>query len=335
MAARASPGHQVRQRLAVDLRHRGIRLVGRDRRIVFARVAARRRAQHPRTLLDQRIAWPVLYLRNGVLQRATLGFGDSAGGDRMRAEQFRNLVWTELRAPAHGLEEAVHRVGVVARRGEDADADPVGLVLVLAGEIDLRLDREVLRGGDGAHRGVRVSSGHRADQDCRQRRRGRDEVRASLRLDAARDVSLRDVRDFVRQDGRELALALGLEQQAGVNADESARQRERVDRRIADQEEREVAVAVVRHAREAQAERLQVLADLRVLEHAARIAEPAHHHAADAVLVLEAEGGLGRRAHLRQLVLDRLLGEERRGQQHRAREQQACERSGQVRACGK
>ncbi|MFO7594514.1 MAG: hypothetical protein R6X15_10795, partial [Pseudomonadota bacterium] len=100
-----------------------------------------------------------------------------------------------------------------------------------------------------------------------------------------------------------------------MDAHEPPRQRERVDRRIAHHEEVEVAVAVVREAGQAQPQGLQVFTHFGIFEQRAGFAQTAHHHAADSVLVLDAQGSLGRGAHFGQLVLRRL------GRQ-RAREQQ-------------
>ena len=105
---------------------------------------------------------------------------------------------------------------VEAAPRHDADADAVGFVLVLAREVDLLLGREALRRADRTHR--RIGS-RRADAPIR--------IAASIAaaetrlarpcvLDAARDVPLGDVRDLVREHARQLALAVGLHEQAGV-----------------------------------------------------------------------------------------------------------------------
>ena len=56
----------------------------------------------------------------------------------------------------------------------------------------------------------------------------------ALRADGARDVPLRDVRDFVRRRRPPAPIRCGTgEHRAVVDADETARQRERVDRAFA------------------------------------------------------------------------------------------------------
>ena len=56
----------------------------------------------------------------------------------------------------------------------------------------------------------------------------------------ARDVMLRNVRNFVRQNRRQLGFGLTEKNQASVDADETTRKRKGVDRWIADREELEI-----------------------------------------------------------------------------------------------
>ena len=94
-------------------------------------------------------------------------------------------------------------------------------------------------------------------------------------------MPLRNVCDFVRDHARELALVLGIEQQSAVHADEAAGQRECVDRVVPDDEEVEALRAVRRLARQALADRADVLGDLGVFEDLILVAQAAHDHAAD------------------------------------------------------
>ena len=57
-----------------------------------------------------------------------------------------------------------HAAGREAGRGHDLEADPVGLALDVAREVELALDRRRLRAGDdGAHR-VGVAAARRREQ---------------------------------------------------------------------------------------------------------------------------------------------------------------------------
>ena len=85
--------------------------------------------------------------------------------------------------------------------------------------------------GDRAHvgvaRAVRVlvrRGGERADHRQHHQRR-----HLLLGLDGADQVILRDVRNFVREDGGQFVLAARHRDQAGVDADETAGQGKRVD----------------------------------------------------------------------------------------------------------
>ncbi len=121
------------------------------------------------------------------------------------------------------------------------------------------------RRGTGARRG-----------DGQRERGQRVEQRALLPGEQARHVMLRHVRDFVREHGRELGLALREEDETGVDADVAAGQRERVDGRIADREELEVLAAVGHRGDEAMAELVQVVVDFGVVEIGARGADLPH-----------------------------------------------------------
>ena len=136
----------------------------------------------------------------------------------------------------------------------------------------------------------------------------------ALGLDPARDVALRDVRDLVCEDAGQFAFVARLEQQPRVHADEAAGQREGVDRLVADHEEVERAAAVLRLARELEAERLDVFAHLRVLEQRAGFAHLAHDHAPEPVFVLDRQRLLRRSAHFGQVVLRGLCKPGRRAQ---------------------
>ena len=103
-------------------------------------------------------------------------------------------------------------------------------------------------------------------------RRQRVQQRALLARERARHVVLRHVRDFVRQHRRELGLALRQQDETGVDADVAARQREGVDRGIADGEELEVLTTLGHRGDEPMAELVQIVVDLRVVEIAARTA---------------------------------------------------------------
>jgi hypothetical protein len=123
-----------------------------------------------------------------------------------------------------------------------------------------------------------------------------------LSRDAASNVSLSDMRDFVRQHARQLAFVLGLEQQSAVHPNEPARQGERIDGVVANHEEIEALRAIVRLARQPIAERADVLGDLGIFEDLVLISQPADDHAADLVLVLQREHGLRRTADIWQIV---------------------------------
>ena len=129
----------------------------------------------------------------------------------------------------------------------------------------------------------------------------------ALCLDGARDVPLRDVGNFVCNDAGQLRLVGGGGDQAVVHADEPAGQREGVDVPFADHEEREALLRILNLGCDLAAKVLDVVGDLWVLENQPLIAQPAHHHQAELVLVVDRQGGIGPGADVRQIV--RALGE--------------------------
>ena len=250
---------RVARRVRAHQRDRAAVLVGFGRgqvgaaraRVQVAKAGFRRHGLHVQALADQRVAGAVLDARALELLGAITGFGDALGRDRVGAQQGRDVAARAAGALLHGPEEIRHRHGIEPRRRQDADADAVRLALVRAREVDLLLGRQPLGRGHGADQRVARQAGGRADQDGRQHGRHRREVGAAGVLDRARDVALRDVGDLVREHAGELAFAAGRGDQAGIDADEAARQREGVDAVVLDREEREAMRALVGMARRA------------------------------------------------------------------------------------
>ena len=225
--------------------------------------------------------------------RARLRLGDALVGDRVVAQVSRHAAFDEPHRRLQALHEGCHRGVVEARRIEPLEAEPVRLVLVLAGEVDLcwivsacvaaiaptaasPLDAPPLR---EARIATRESS-------------ERHQHRILLRGECARDVVLRHVGDFVRQHARELRFRLREQDQAGVDADEAAGQRERIDLRIGHREELEVLLDVGRSRDQPVPELVQVVVDLGIVDIAAARAELAHDRLAELPLLRRREIGL-------------------------------------------
>jgi hypothetical protein len=136
-----------------------------------------------------------------------------------------------------------------------------------------------------------------------------------------RDVPLRDMTDLVREHRRQLALGLGRAQQAGVDADEAAGQRERVDRVVGDREELEAGRTGRGRGGQRRGEPVQVVDHLGVVEVGRVAADLPHDRLAEPPLGLRAELVAGRLAELGQVVELRARGHraerERGGQRYR------------------
>ncbi len=141
------------------------------------------------------------------------------------------------------------------------------------------------------------------EHDGREHGCGREQAGVGLVDHAAHQVALRDVRRLVREHARELVLVGGREEQAAVDHDESARHREGVDDRIAHHGVVELMLSLLGAAREAVAELLDVVGDLRVLEHDPLRAHLPRPRLADLELLLQRHGGGGRTAEIGQVLL--------------------------------
>src|SRR5690349_4112133 len=130
-------------------------------------------------------------------------------------------------------------------------------------------------------------------------------------------MALRDVRDFVRKHARQLGLALCGQDEPGMHADEPAGQRERVDLRVAYQEEFEILTRVRALRGEAVAERIDVVGSLRIVVEAAVRADLAHDVLTELALLDRGESGLRHVTEVRQsLGQDARNGEQQQQQKY-------------------
>ena len=208
---------------------------------------------------------------------------------------------------AHVAEEARHPERIVAGGGHRADADPVGLVLILARVIDLVLYGRALACENGALHGVgRAPARGRPQQDGGQHGGGRDQPRMALVDDLAHQVALGDVRGFVGHDAGELVLVARRQDQAAVDGDEAARHGEGIDDRVAHHEVVELMLAFLGPARQAMSDLLDVVAHLRVFQHAAALAHLPEPAESGLVLILQGHGRIRRAAEIREVLLGRI-----------------------------
>ena len=215
----------------------------------------------------------------------------------------------------HALEEVSHRVGIEPCFRERADADPVRFGLVLAREVDLHLLEDALHRGHRADIGVAGAVGVlvRGRGDRADHRENHQRGHLLLGLDGANQVILCDVRDFVREYRRELVLGLRRRDQARIDADETARQRERVDLRVAHDEECESLVGLRTVRDELVAERVEIVREQRIVQHAVLVAQLMQDIETILALLLGRSDLPGRAAEIGQAH----LAAERTARQHR------------------
>jgi len=195
----------------------------------------------------------------------------------------------------------------------EADADAIGLQLVVAREIDLVLRSHPLGSDDAAL--DRLPAADRPEEDRRQQGRRGGEALLLLVADHARDVVLRDVRGLVRHDARELRLARGGEHQAVVDEHEPARDGKRVDAGVLDHEVLEAPPAFGALGSEPQADPAHVFADFGILEQRVLITQLPGDHGPEAVFIRVRQHRRRRASHVGQVGAGRrgAQGERRRG----------------------
>ncbi|MNV31046.1 hypothetical protein D3C71_1223350 [compost metagenome] len=223
---------------------------------------------------------------------AGLGLADAGGVDRVGLQEIRDAV-TALVAPhrgRHALEEAGHRIHVVAAAGECADAQAVGLGFVGAGVVDLALLHQPHAGGDRGHGGVAggVAAGLLRGDHCRQHAQQDRNLVALGAFHPAQHMLLGDVGDFVGQHRGHFVLALGSQHQARVDPDIAAESGKGVDLPVLEHEEGVGLTRLGTVGAQPGAHGLQPVIDQRVIEQIAVVAQFAQHH--PAVLGLPGRG---------------------------------------------
>jgi hypothetical protein len=182
-------------------------------------------------------------------------------------------------------EEALHAAAVESGLHQRLETHPVRLALGLAREVELLLHHGRLAAHDRRLRQVATRRAARArGQDGEQQRADRHRGGLLLARDHARDVALGDVADLVAQYARQLRLALRRDDEAAVHADEAAGQCERVEHRVADDEEHEVERPGRTDRHQAIAQGVQVFGRLQVGEVGRVTADLQHDLLAQAAL---------------------------------------------------
>ena len=322
----------ARRDLAVELAF-GERVAEiRDGFLRRSRVASQERA-------DELEVGRVGHLPIRLAESARLRFGDALVGDRVAPQVRRRIAVAEAARLLQPVHQRSHCVDVEARGVQALETDAIGFVFVLAGEVDLRLDRERLSRGERRGSGrPRRRAGTRGGDRERQRGEHVEELVLFLR-GGARHVALRDVRDFVREHRRQFGFGLRQQDEARVDADIAARQRERVDRGVGHREELELLPALRNRRDQPVTELVQIVVDLRVFEVGAARADLPHDHLADLVFLRRSERGLRLLAQVRQRLRVRGARAERtdrrraqaaapRAQRPRARRRPASGRDG-------
>ena len=197
-------------------------------------------AQHARARRHQRVqgrARARTVARGGLVQRQPRAHvGHALGAQRVAAQVGEGAVIVQARGLLQLVEQGREAGAVETGCGHDAVADPVGLALHVAREVQLVLQRQRLSAHDGgvADVGILCLAGRDGAQHHGRQHPGR--LPALLRQQA-RDMALRDMAELVREHRGQLVGAGHGRQQAHVHAEVATRQREGVDRRLAQQQQ--------------------------------------------------------------------------------------------------
>jgi hypothetical protein len=219
----------------------------------------------------------------GRLVGAVAGVGDTRFGHRVSQQELRRLGVIAILA-CQALEHGRHVARVVAGLFQVLDADAVGFLFVLPRKAPLFLDGRRL--GAGNHADTRIASAtggqHDAGQQCSHHR----QLHALLGFDAAGEVALRQVRQFVGQYRGVFAFGLSVEEQAAVDPDDATRRGEGVELAAVDQDELQAPVLQLAGLGQLVHAGLDVVLELRVVELVDLAAQQAQPGAAQLVLLL-------------------------------------------------
>ena len=225
--------------------------------------------------------------------------------------------------------EASHAVGVESCGVERAKSHAVGLAFGVLRVVELGLNHRRLRAHGDRRRGVSARIAACAGGENGQQQRAERERKISLlSLDHARDVALGNVSDFVAHHAREFAFGLGGNDGARMHGDEAAGQREGVEARVADREEKEVVGVRRRVADELIADAVEILRHLGVVHVGGVGADLLHELLAERVLVGGREFGARRGAEARQIEVERRAAGRRIGAERRDGERERSDQRG-------
>jgi hypothetical protein len=119
-------------------------------------------------------------------------------------------------------------------------------------------------------------------------------------------VPLGHVRDLVRKDTGEFVFIASCIEEPGVNTNESTWQREGIDRRVVDNEEREFVITVeICLSSNSMTNVVNVLRDLRIFDQLSTGANLAHDGATKLRFIVLGQYGIGRAAQIRQVDFGR------------------------------
>ena len=229
----------LQQRRRQSARHQCANAVGQHgRRARTAQALQGLRAvvhQHPRAGLHGRVQHAGGRQGLAGQQGAAARFADAVHREWVAAQIRKTARVGQARCRVQLVEHGGHAGWGKAGGGQHAKANAVGLAFDIARKIQLGLDgRSLPRADGGVGRVDAVAAAGR--KDAQQQGRQRHQRSPLLGRNAARDMALRNVREFVGQHRGQLVGRVGQRHQAQVNAHIAAWHGKGVDAAVAHQE---------------------------------------------------------------------------------------------------
>ena len=240
------------------------------------------------------------HLLVGRFLRPVLHVGNPLDGQRVGTQINRRIVLVEPPGLLQPLEKIAHGAHVEPGLGQRLKTDPVGFTLEIAGVRELCLNHRRLRRGDGRRR-------HRGIGPCCQNADGQgDQRRQGILLflgDLPRQMVLRDVGDFVRNDAGKLRFRLRHHDRAGIDADKAAEHGKGIDRIVADGKKIEIAGRIGARLDQTPPQLGEVIVDFRIIDVARfTLANFLHDRLTDATFELRRKIGPRRLAQIGQII---------------------------------
>ncbi len=154
---------------------------------------------------------------------------------RVAEQELRRALAGVAGGGKHALEHRRRAAGIHAGTIQVVDSQAIGFLLILAAVAQRFIEHGGLGGSHRRHARIAADGGgqHQAGEQSREA----DGRRAALCIQAAGEVPLAEVGEFVGQDRGQFVLAARLLKQPGVDTDHTTRHRKGIERWVFDDDQ--------------------------------------------------------------------------------------------------